>query len=146
MDASTATSAAGGGGGGGGEAADLVDASMELDSDLYGDDLYGGLGDDVGDGQADEDDAAGGGGEGGDGEAAGGASGESTDAAQAGGLQEGFPAASAGDAFADPPFSEPPMPYEKQAVSYSRLQLGMRAQQGKRSTDKLVQSLKLCFA
>ena len=130
--------------GGGGGDADEAETSMAIESDgLYGDDLYGGLGGDD-DGVGDDD----------DGEAGGAADGLSdldsaaqaaASAAEASSTTEGRLAGAAGAGAGGgraQVFVEPPTPYEVQEPSFARLHLGMRAQQGKRATEKLLQKAK----
>lgn len=107
---------------------EAAEASMEMD-DLYGDDLYGGLA-----GEEDDEIAA----DMDDGDARG------DDVQQV--KEEGWGKTAVSDdvgQFSGPMlFTEPATLYDKQEMSYARLQLMMRAQQGKGGHDKLIAKVK----
>ena len=120
------------------EAAEL-EASMETD-DLYGDDLYGGLG---GEDEADGVDVE-------TGEGADAGEDQSPSLATAEGADALAPAlsvggANGGDGAEAVIYTEPPTVYDKQELSSARLQLLVRANAGQRQNEQLLARARQCL-
>jgi len=120
------------------EAADL-EASMETD-DLYGDDLYGGLG---GEDDADGADAEAGEGDAGEDQPPSLATAEGADAS-APALSAGG-AANGGDGAEAVIYTEPSTVYDKQELCNARLQLLVRANAGQRQNEQLLARARQCL-